>query len=138
MNDLSYDKILRGSSLRATPLRVTMLRYLDLHHGPFTVREIYENLDRPGNLVTVYRNAEAFVEKGIAVQCDFNDGLIRYELCCDHQDHHHHLICTVCRKWVRVDVCLPKNRFKELEKTGFSQISHKLEFFGMCPKCDSV
>lgn len=132
---LNYLKTLRNSGLRATELRVAMLIYLHEHHGPFTVREIYENLGRQGNLATIYRNAEVFVEKGLAVTCDFDDGLVRYELRCDGHSHHHHMVCKKCRKWTKVDICLSESSFDQLKETGYQEITHKLEFFGICPEC---
>ena len=134
MSDLKYQKLLRENGMRATPLRVAILRYFEAHHGPFSVRESYENLGSPGDLSTVYRALEAFVQKGIMVTCDFGDGLLRYELF-EGGHHHHHLICTSCRRWIAVDVCLEEGFSLKLDKTGFTGISHKLEFFGTCSAC---
>lgn len=87
-----------------------------------------------GNITTVYRCLEKFVEKGLVLECDFNDGVIRYEI--HHQDgHHHHLICNDCKKWIEVDACIESSSLAALEKTGFAGITHKLEFFGTCPAC---
>ena len=74
---------------------------------------------------------------GMVKRFDFGDGIARYELVAAGDDgHHHHLICTRCADVVELEDCFPI----ELEKTiaarnGFKSITHKLEFFGLCPEC---
>lgn len=131
----NYLNTLRSCGLKATDLRVSILRLLDKKHGPFSAKDIHDQLGKTGNITTVYRCLEKFIEKGLVNKCDFNDGFARYELLEDNNKHHHHLICTGCRDWIKVDTCLESSAIKSLGTTGFTKITHKLEFFGICPDC---
>lgn len=131
---LHYKKLLRSHGLRATPLRIALVEFLSSHHGPFTIRELQERLNRSGNITTFYRATEALVENGLVVTCDFGDGSLRYEMA-QEKDHHHHIVCTSCGRWQRIPICIGDQATQELEKTGFKEVSHKLEFFGICPAC---
>jgi Fur family ferric uptake transcriptional regulator len=138
-------QILKQFDLKATQQRIALLDFLFLHHGPFTVDEIFKSLkSETTDLATIYRNIAHFDEKGIVSKCFLGDGQIRYEIsdnlhCHDHDHHsshhHHHLICRQCKMIVSIDLCLPEQMTKEIEKLGYSQVQHQLEFSGLCPKC---
>jgi Fur family ferric uptake transcriptional regulator len=54
-------------------------------------------------------------------------------------EHHEHIICTECGKIENLDIECPVH---ELEKgihraTRYGQIYHQLDFFGVCPDCES-
>ena len=68
-------------------------------------------------------------------RCDFGDGPVRYEHQGEDGHHHHHVICRKCRKVTSLDQCLIESLEKGLQRQGFSQISHSLEFFALCEKC---
>lgn len=79
-------------------------------------------------------------EMGMVKRFDFGDGVARYELLgVDADGHHHHLICTGCLGVVEIEECFQR----ELEQTiavrhGFKAVTHKLEFFGICPRCQTA
>jgi Fur family ferric uptake transcriptional regulator len=63
---------------------------------------------------------------------------MRYELAenqaGDH--HHHHLICKVCQRVEPVDACAVSKLEKNIvAEYGYADVSHRLEFFGVCPQC---
>jgi Fur family ferric uptake transcriptional regulator len=68
---------------------------------------------------------------------DFGDGTARFELLAEGDDgHHHHLVCTDCSVVVEVDGCFPVELEEALARRhGFTAVTHRLEFFGRCPKC---
>ena len=138
LSDLSlFLDLLRKANLRITGPRVSVLRALLAGHGPFTVEEIFEAVrlseDRC-DLATVYRILSSFEKIQILRRCEFGDGTTRFELAGEGH-HHHHVICRVCRRVEELGDCeIPElNQFAE--KLGFSQVSHSLEFFGVCPQC---
>lgn len=103
-----------------------------------TIREIHECIGKTEcDLATIYRSMHMLEKMGIVKRFDFGDGIARFEvLCCEASEHHHHLVCTDCAKVVEIEECFPE----ELERriavgNGFAQITHKLEFFGVCPEC---
>src|SRR5688572_13623079 len=53
-------------------------------------------IDRGIGYATVYRTLKLLAECGVASERRFGDGLSRYELADDDDDHHDHLICTSC------------------------------------------
>ena len=68
---------------------------------------------------------------------DFGDGVARFELVREGEDgHHHHLVCVHCSQIVEIKDCFPRELEKEIAlRNGFKSITHKLEFFGVCPRC---
>jgi len=58
---------------------------------------------------------------------DFGYDVARFELIAegDHS-HHHHLVCTRGAAVMEIG---------ESPTYGFTAVTHRLEFFGLCPKC---
>jgi len=104
------------------------------NHGPFTIDEIRQHLHRKTcDRVTIYRSIAAFEKLGLVRRCDFGDAKWRYEYV-DNR-HHHHLICKKCRRVESIDECTVDRLSKILATRGYAEISHNLEFFGICPAC---
>jgi Fur family ferric uptake transcriptional regulator len=70
---------------------------------------------------------------------DLGDGIARFELLVEGDDgHHHHLVCTRCTEVVEIDECgMDPLQGRIAEKNGFKSVTHRLEFFGICPKCQT-
>jgi len=50
--------------------------------------------------------------------------------------HHHHGICTACKRVFEFDDCGMEARTRNLEETLDIRISgHLLEFYGLCAAC---
>lgn len=91
--------------------------------------------DRGIGYATVYRTLKLLAECGVASERRFGDGLSRYELA-DDDDHHDHLICTVCSTITEFEE--PKiERLQEsvAARHGFRVTSHKHEMYGVCAAC---
>ena len=86
------------------------------------------------DLVTVYRNLEAFQSAGILQRIPLENGSQLFELT-DLDDHYHHLICRQCHKTERLDVCLGDQLSKQAASLGYMQIKHVLEVYGICGEC---
>lgn len=130
---------LRAGDRKITGPRQSILNVLRQHASPLTNREIHHLLADTCDLATVYRNIHTLVAMGLVKRVDIGDGAARWELMDDAlNDHHHHLICTTCQAIVEVEGCFPDDFEQELARRhGFSSITHRLEFFGICPKCRS-
>ncbi len=123
------------AGLRRTQPRIAILKALIAEHGPFSVDELREissikKIDR----VTVYRVLLAFEELDIVRRCEFGDGISRYEYC-EAGHHHHHVVCKKCRKTQSIDECIPESLVNRVKKLGYEEVSHSLEFFGVCRSC---
>ncbi|MBK6517940.1 MAG: transcriptional repressor [Polyangiaceae bacterium] len=95
--------------------------------------------DRGIGYATVYRTLKLLAECGVASERRFGDGLSRYELADDDDDHHDHLICTTCGTITEFEE--PKiERLQEAVavRYGFRVTSHKHEMYGVCDKCQAA
>ncbi len=139
-NELDYNEeefrlILNSRSQRITNPRLEILGTLKLNHDPLTISEIHGKLkNKKTDLATVYRTINLFAELGIVNEIDFKDEFMRYELVYDRH-HHHHIVCKKCKKVENVEACVLEELEKLLNKKGYTEISHSLEFFGVCEKC---
>ena len=103
-----------------------------------TRKEIFSRMPQGScNLATVYRALHLLEDAGLVKQYDFGDGIARYEFQTDEQaSHHHHLICTRCASVAKVEACFPREWQEQIaQENGYEQVTHRLEFFGVCPAC---
>ena len=129
---------LRRKARKLTGPRQAILEVLSTQAHPLSIKEVFAALP-PGDcdLATVYRSMHLLAGMGMVKRFDFGDGLARFELLLEGDDgHHHHLVCTRCAEVVELKEC----SMKDLEdgiasRNGFKAVTHKLEFFGICPAC---
>jgi len=136
---VNVEALIREVGLKVTKPRVAILEILAGEHGPFTTEEIHKKVSRvrtagPCDLVTIYRCLAKFENLGLINRCDFGDGSIRYELRAK-EHHHHHIICRLCKRVEPLPHCPVEDRTIRVPKMGFRDVSHRLEFFGVCPDC---
>jgi len=131
-------KRLRDQSRKITGPREAVLKILRRYMRPLSAKEIFEELPSGGgDLATVYRSLHLLESMGLVKRFDLGGGGAKFELLAEGDDgHHHHLVCTRCSDVVEIEGCFPP----ELERTianesGFKAVTHKLEFFGLCPRC---
>jgi Fur family ferric uptake transcriptional regulator len=131
---------MKKAQLRVTEQRKAILHALMKHHGPFNAEEIHELITRNlCDLATVYRCLGSLEKAALIRRCDFGDGVGRYELnATGTHHHHHHVICRRCKKVEVLEDCEMPDLNKIPKKLGYSEISHSLEFFGVCRKCKST
>lgn len=133
-------KRLRGQSHKITGPRAAILGILRRHPHPLSNKEIQREM-RKGrercDLATIYRSMHLLEKMGMVKRFDFGDGASRFELVGENEDgHHHHLVCTKCSEVVEIDECFPREIEKEIAaRNRFKGVTHKLEFFGICPEC---
>ena len=129
---------LRREARKVTGPRAAILEILRSRPHPLTNGEIFRLLPAGQcNLATVYR-ATALLEKlGMVKQFDFGDGAARYELMREGDDgHHHHLVCTRCAAVVELEECFATDIQQRIATHhNFVAVTHRLEFFGVCPAC---
>jgi Fur family ferric uptake transcriptional regulator len=133
--------LLTSQKLKQTGPRMGLLTVLIEDHGPFTIDELHHKLAKARlettDLATVYRTMTRFEERGLVVRCDFGDGAVRYELASSGH-HHHHIICQKCQKVTALGPCQMDLSSLLTDTHGYQQVTHKLEFFGICPACASA
>ncbi|MCI9888898.1 transcriptional repressor [Micrococcales bacterium 31B] len=86
-------------------------------------------------LATVYRTLQSMAEAKTVDVLHGADGESLYRLCAE-DEHHHHLVCRVCRATVEV-VAPPVEDWAHsiAAEHGYAQVSHTIEIFGVCPAC---
>lgn len=129
---------LRQKSRRITGPRQAILEVLRQHPHPMSNKEIFAALPRGEvDLATVYRSLHLLESMKMVKRFDLGDGVARFELLAEGDDgHHHHLVCTECATVVEIDECFTSELEEKIAASnGFKFITHKLEFFGLCPRC---
>lgn len=100
-------------------------------------QEIHEYLKRRGDSVglsTVYRTLQSLVVSEQVDSIMREDGEAVYRMCSER--HHHHLVCRKCGMAVEVEGPTVEQWADAVSREhGFSQVSHTLEIFGVCPRC---
>jgi len=129
---------LRRESRKVTAPRQAILKILHRDGHPMSVREIFRALPQGDcDLATVYRSVHLLEKMGMVKRCHFEEGAARFELLREGDDgHHHHLVCTQCSEVVEIEECFPKSLQEKIAaQNGFKRVTHRLEFFGLCPRC---
>ncbi|MDE3066778.1 MAG: transcriptional repressor [Verrucomicrobiota bacterium] len=129
---------LRGRAHKITGPRAAILEILRAHPHPLTSRDIFSAMPRGGcDLTTVYRSMHLLEKMGMVQRFDFGDGAARFELLEEGDDgHHHHLVCVKCSQVVEIEQCFLREIERKIaSQNGFKAVTHKLEFFGLCPRC---
>lgn len=135
-----YNRLKEHGYKLTTQRKIVLQTMLEHEEEHLTVEEIYHYIkdDHPEiGLATVYRNILILNEMKIVEKVSLDDGLTRYELTNDDEEHrHHHLICDVCGKIIEVKEDLMGNIENSfLETYGFLVHDHQAKFFGICKEC---
>lgn len=128
---------LRDVDLRATPIRIAILKFLERSDSPLDVSTIRDYLDKhniQADPVTIFRIMNSFTRRGLTRQLNFNEGKARYELA---SSEHHHLICEDCGRVE--DFTFEESKLLEgvAMRSGFKIKTHNLEIFGICQRCQN-
>lgn len=126
---------LKQHQLRVTRPRKAILQALIEKQGPSTIEHIHRRLESGlCDLATVYRCLAAFEKLNLVRRCHFHDGTSLYEIDIG-PDHHHHIVCTSCQKVESLDFCVVEGLERLVRERGYKDVSHMLEFFGVCEDC---
>ncbi len=130
-----FRMILSSHNQRVTAPRIQILSILKQSKDPLTISEIHSKLSGSNtDLATVYRTLNLFAALKIVSEIDFRDDYRRFELTIDRH-HHHHIVCRECGKIDNVEPCGLEEIEKLLAGKGYKEVTHSLEFFGVCERC---
>lgn len=123
--------------LRKTHQRETILGELSAYTDHPTADELHERIKKKLpriSLATVYRNLEILSEAGVIKKLEISGQQKRFDW--DPTDHDH-VYCILCQC---IDNIAPVAhtavpRIDSRQKKGYQMIGHRIEFFGICPKC---
>jgi Fur family peroxide stress response transcriptional regulator len=128
---------LKERDCRITPQRMAVLKVLAESTGHPTVEQIYAQIqaDFPTtSLATVYKTVTLLKEMGEVLELGFGDGGNRYDG--NKPYPHPHLICTECGEICDLEIAaLDEVPRHVMQETGYQIVSHRLDFYGICPRC---
>ncbi len=130
---------LREQGCRITPQRIALLRLLLQSEEHLSATQIHERLLEKFptmSLATVYKTLSLLKEMGEVLELGFSGAETRYDGQSPHP--HPHLICVQCRKVLDPDVPAFDALAQDIAaRSGFHIVSHRLDFFGICPTCQT-
>jgi len=128
----------REQGLRRTQAMETVIEHLMEAGQPLSATEIAEApaLKASCDPATVYRLLTRLEGKGILKRLGLRERSAHYALRHSHC-HEDYVVCTNCGKIERLDMECPVEALesKIAESSGFTNLDHELEFFGICPEC---
>lgn len=126
---------LKKERLRITEPRKALLQLLVGVSKPLSADELHEALGAEEfDLVTIYRNLDAFENAGIVNRIPTESGKSLYELNAE-QHHYHHIICRKCHCTEKLDTCEVVKLERLASDLGYSEVTHVLELYGVCETC---
>lgn len=133
-----FDEYIRSMGLKETSQRNLILKTFLSTDEHVSVDDIYRLLRRRKNSVgyaTVSRTMKLISGCGLAREISFNDGIQRFEHI-HGRTHHHHLICTACKKVIEFESkALNEGEKAIIKKYGFKHQFHHFKIFGICSDC---
>ncbi|MGI8668123.1 MAG: Fur family transcriptional regulator [Jatrophihabitans sp.] len=106
-----------------------------------TAQELFDEVRGRGHkigLTTVYRHLNLLADLGSADIVHRADGEAQFRLCgpaAEPTQHHHHVVCRVCGRSVEVSGPEVEEWAERVAAAaGYTEISHTLEVFGLCPE----
>lgn len=128
---------LREKHFKITSPRLAVLKLLSSQTKPISIKEAHNYVKHDGcDLATIYRLFKLLEDLKLIQRVDFGDGSARFELVSHDSEHYHHIVCTKCTAVMKIEECVVKDLHAAIEnQSGFKSVTHRLEFFGVCPKC---
>jgi Fur family peroxide stress response transcriptional regulator len=128
---------LREIGHRITPQRLAVLKILAQSEEHPSVGMIYDQIKKvfpTTSLATVYKTITVLKELDEVLELGFADVGSRYDG--NRPYPHPHVICTKCGAIVDPQFSdMEKMAAEMAKKSGFKITNHRLDFFGLCPKC---
>jgi len=140
-NPESVLEILRREGLRITKNRIGILKCLFEAQEPMSFKEIQASAARISgtkpDYATVFRMILLMERLHIVHKVNLQRSCSYYEIH-DPKKHYDHLVCRNCGHVEVIDIPCPIGDSERIiaKKYGFRELSHSLEFFGICGKCD--
>ena len=140
MTSVDIANALRKHGFRATPIRKEALQILIEIQDSLSIQELFDVLasrmkPKSPDWATVYRILNQFEQTGLVFSFEAH-GLKKYEYYDSKSNHHHHhLICRKCPRIEHLSSCRTKILKRITKLSDFKDITHKLEFYGLCPDC---
>lgn len=136
----SVTEILRREGLRITRNRRGILKALFESPKPMSLQEIQATASKHEgahpDYATVFRMILLMEKLHLVHKVNLRRSCSYYEIS-DPRKHYDHLVCRSCGVVVLIDIPCPIGDAEKriADKYGFRELSHSLEFFGICASC---
>lgn len=128
----------RMAGLRRTKALEELIITLLESERPMTLAELAasDRLADQCDKATVFRLLQRLAEHGVVRRLGLHERAAYFTLLVPGK-HSDYLICTKCGSIEAIQAPCPVHQLEEeiREKTGYRNLYHELEFFGVCPKC---
>lgn len=128
---------LRDSGYRVTPQRVALIQLLSADGGHPSAAHLYHRLKTQSptsSPATVYKTLNLLKDLDAVLELGFSNDDNRYDG--NRPYPHPHVICIRCHKMIDSDTQVARELVEEVsQRSGFQLVSHRLEFYGLCPEC---
>ena len=126
------------NSARATAPRRALAQLVSEREGHFTAADLLADAETRKIKIgraTVFRTLDLLAEQGALERLDLPNGEHAY-VACAPKDHHHHVVCSRCGASAEVDDNGLKAVVRQIgAQSGYRVEKHRLELYGLCPKC---
>lgn len=140
MNPLLKETIdrCRGAGLHRTKALEELITTLLENDRPMTLAELAAStrLTDQCDKATVFRLLRRLTERGVVRRLGLHERAAYFTLLIPGR-HSDYLICTSCGSITAIQAPCPVHQLEDeiREQTGFRNLYHELEFFGVCPDC---
>lgn len=128
----------REAGLRRTKALEELVSTLLECGRPMTLAELSasKRLADQCDKATVFRLLQRLAGHGVVRRLGLHERAAYFTLLIPGK-HSDYLICTSCGKIEAIQAPCPVHQLEDeiREKTGYRNLYHELEFFGVCPKC---
>ncbi|MBK1881448.1 transcriptional repressor [Luteolibacter pohnpeiensis] len=128
----------RDAGLRRTKALEELISTLLESGRPMTLAELAssDRLAEQCDKATVFRLLQRLIEHGMVRRLGLHERAAYFTLLLPGR-HNDYLICTSCGSIEAIKAPCPVHELEDeiREKTGFRNLYHELEFFGLCPAC---
>lgn len=141
MSKVAADTIerLREAGMRKTRALEELVGTLAEESRPMTLAELCDSkrLTDLCDKATVFRLLQKLTDKGVVRRLGLHERAAYFVLLIPGK-HSDYLICTRCGSIESIQAPCPVHQLEEeiREKTGYRNLYHELEFFGVCPDCE--
>jgi len=127
----------RAAGLRRTHLLERVLAELQAHDEPVNIRELGQARGIRGacDPATLYRLLQRLEAIGLVRRIGLHERAAHFTL---HRAHHHdYVVCRECGDVATLAMDCPVEKLEREvgRRTGFREVYHELQFYGVCPQC---
>ncbi len=128
---------MKAHGLRMTPQRVAIVRALTAGGEHLSVEDVHARVRAHfpmTSLATVYKTIATLKEMGEVTEISFDSGSSYYDAFPFRP--HSHLICIRCRAVADAELPDYQDMAQAVSRrSGYQIVSQRIDFFGICPRC---